>query len=780
VCSDDIDAKDNMLNTLEEVMAAAAEEEEAEEREREEEVDFELSADASLEIEGGELRLDGTSSVKGTVTVDGSSVIVCGRGSKVDMTSDGEEDDTSNASEEVSSGEVASSSDDETDETPRTKVDGTMELEEGARLEVDSLTIGATGVVSGTGDLEIKMDPRTVAVVEEKGGGGGRRLNSGETKKWRTKRSNVKISSSDVLDEETKTKVKNDRIKKKKERRARVFLKRNKGVVSIDTVDDEDLLKMVKEMNLNVKDDGVTMEDDDALMTREKMIERLSDAKSQQERSNKMAKVGKRSARRLAKEQEGLTSTITTLDLEDKEVMIEEGMRVLGASTTALERAKATKDGVAKKDLSKIASKYWRYVRIMKKRGVKRTRGATEDEKTSIRKYAKEYVLKKFQEGASEDEKTLINSKISAVKTALGSMATTEYPEEDEVVERIALWDELREVKEDGEASIKVAGRTTISEGAGFQLEPRAVVSLGEMNAKRGSSIIVGIGSKMNIGRDDDEVDDEIDDGSGDLTAGSMAVELGKDEAKKMFEVEEGATMTTEAESTVEVERLVRCDGDVLVRGKMTVQKDDAASTPEEEEEVEVVGVVAVESDEVVAPKGTFKLADGAELAGVGTVQAKTIEVTSGSFLRPGNSPGTMTMDGDVVLDSESHVQFEIMDTVEDQYDLLRVSGKMLLGGTMNVEAGDSCLMPVAVITTQEGLESEFDHFNTGETEGASGSKSEDGYDYLIGCATCEANQHVVRTGESMGTVSVEQGRHESQRLLLFSFFFFLSSSPFL
>ena len=413
---------------------------------------------------------------------------------------------------------------------------------------------------------------------------------------------------------------------------------------------------------------------------------------------------------------------------------------------------RSTKSGIEKKDLIEMASKYWRYTRIMKKRGVKRTKGATEKERTLIKKYAKDYVLKSLRDEATVEERTKIDAKIVAIKTAMGEAKN--FPEEDEIVERISLLDELREEKEDGEASMKVAGKTTVQEGADFVLEPRSVVCTSEMKAESGSTVVISTGSKMTIGRDDGEVDDEIEDGSSGSDGLDATSPLKKNKKEtKMLEVAEGAVVKTEAESRVEVERVVRCDGDFLVSGTIIVQKDDAKMV--EEDETEETNMMVVEENTVEEkPKGMFKLADGAELGGVGTMRAKTIEVTTGSVLRPGNSPGTMHMDGDVILDSLSHVQFEIIDTTEDQYDLLHVSGKMLLGGTMNVEAGESCLMPVAVITTQEGLESDFDDFNGGSTVGAAGTKSEDGYGYNIGCSVCEANQHVVKSqSASMGTV---------------------------
>jgi hypothetical protein len=104
----------------------------------------------------------------------------------------------------------------------------------------------------------------------------------------------------------------------------------------------------------------------------------------------------------------------------------------------------------------------------------------------------------------------------------------------------------------------------------------------------------------------------------------------------------------------------------------------------------------------------------------------------------------------DVELDAESVVNVEIVNS--DNYDLLHVSGKILLGGQLNVNEGDSCLQPVKIFKSEEGIESEFSSIN-GAAADTSGSKSADGYDYTLGCSACQANQYVMKTSDSnMGT----------------------------
>merc|ERR1711865_40353 len=212
-----------------EILDKAIEEEEKEIEEKEETIDFEMTSDTTLEIEGGEMRLEGKGAIKGKVKIDGSSKVVCGRGAYVEMTSDDDEDDAPNSEEE-----------------------------EGAKLEVDSMTVGPTGGISGAGDLRIKSDPRTIAVKEDPDAAAGTK-----EKKWRSKRSKFKISSGDVLDDTAKTAAKMERKKRAHERKSKSYLKSKGMCPGATTV--KELLVCLKELKLNTKPDGVTPEDDAAM-----------------------------------------------------------------------------------------------------------------------------------------------------------------------------------------------------------------------------------------------------------------------------------------------------------------------------------------------------------------------------------------------------------------------------------------------------------------------------------------------------------------------------------
>jgi len=335
---------------------------------------------------------------------------------------------------------------------------------------------------------------------------------------------------------------------------------------------------------------------------------------------------------------------------------------------------------------------------------------------------------------------------MTEIKATIAS-PDTNFPEEDKVIEEIALWDELKEEKEDEETSIKVAGKAIVKEGAEFVVEPRAKIKMGELKAERGSKTTFKTGSVVTIAREDDEIDDEVTE-EDDEQVETIAAE--KIRPKKEFAIEEGATLETEVESKMEFERDVRFDGNAKISGEMKFLKDDHGKVVEEEDATEAETTTTTTPTKTEA-KGEVEFEVGSIVKGVGRVSAKIIKFTGNSVLRPGHSPGTFEMDCDVILDSGSQVQFEIITIEPDQYDLLQINGKMKLGGTMNVDSGSTCLEPVSVITTQEGLENDFDEFERGATVGASGSKSEDGYDYKIGCSICGANQYVKKVTTTMG-----------------------------
>ena len=69
-------------------------------------------------------------------------------------------------------------------------------------------------------------------------------------------------------------------------------------------------------------------------------------------------------------------------------------------------------------------------------------------------------------------------------------------------------------------------------------------------------------------------------------------------------------------------------------------------------------------------------------LSGVGSINGN---VTSGGAFNPGNSPGTFTINGNLVLLSSSNLNMEIAGLDAGQYDIIDVKGDITLGGKMNI-----------------------------------------------------------------------------------------------
>ena len=59
--------------------------------------------------------------------------------------------------------------------------------------------------------------------------------------------------------------------------------------------------------------------------------------------------------------------------------------------------------------------------------------------------------------------------------------------------------------------------------------------------------------------------------------------------------------------------------------------------------------------------------------------------MTNAGTLRPGASPGTLTIAGNLTLTPTSLLDIEIEGTGADQHDLIHVTGTAALGGTVNV-----------------------------------------------------------------------------------------------
>jgi filamentous hemagglutinin family protein len=71
-------------------------------------------------------------------------------------------------------------------------------------------------------------------------------------------------------------------------------------------------------------------------------------------------------------------------------------------------------------------------------------------------------------------------------------------------------------------------------------------------------------------------------------------------------------------------------------------------------------------------------------LAGGGTLDLGDGVLTNTGTIAPGNSPGTLTIDGDLIMDAASVLDIELGGTAEGEYDRVHVTGDVTLGGTVN------------------------------------------------------------------------------------------------
>ncbi|GAA0397473.1 autotransporter domain-containing protein [Brevundimonas terrae] len=82
---------------------------------------------------------------------------------------------------------------------------------------------------------------------------------------------------------------------------------------------------------------------------------------------------------------------------------------------------------------------------------------------------------------------------------------------------------------------------------------------------------------------------------------------------------------------------------------------------------------------------GSFSVLDGATLGGSGTLGSgagSTVTIASGATLSPGNSIGTLTVNGDLLFQQGARFVVEVAPGGSDS-DLVKVSGKATLGGTV-------------------------------------------------------------------------------------------------
>jgi fibronectin-binding autotransporter adhesin len=118
-----------------------------------------------------------------------------------------------------------------------------------------------------------------------------------------------------------------------------------------------------------------------------------------------------------------------------------------------------------------------------------------------------------------------------------------------------------------------------------------------------------------------------------------------------------------------------------------------------------------------VAPTRTGGLVvlDGGTLGGAGTLAGSGVEVLSGGRVSPGNSIGTLTVDGDYTHRAGAVLHAEINPAGDS--DRLQVTGHATLeGGTVEVDAAAGAYNPATqytLLTAAGGIQGEFDNLIT-------------------------------------------------------------------
>ena len=160
------------------------------------------------------------------------------------------------------------------------------------------------------------------------------------------------------------------------------------------------------------------------------------------------------------------------------------------------------------------------------------------------------------------------------------------------------------------------------------------------------------------------------------------------------LDLQNGASLLNAAGATMDVQAP---DGSVLdntVGGPVTLTNDGTLVVASD-------GVVSVTADMVnsgtldiqagsLDPNGSFSHTDGAVLQGTGALSLTDATVTAlDGDVRPGTSPGALTVEGALPLSTLSTVSIELNGTTAgSQYDQLTILGRATFGGVLDITAG--------------------------------------------------------------------------------------------
>jgi autotransporter-associated beta strand protein len=89
---------------------------------------------------------------------------------------------------------------------------------------------------------------------------------------------------------------------------------------------------------------------------------------------------------------------------------------------------------------------------------------------------------------------------------------------------------------------------------------------------------------------------------------------------------------------------------------------------------------------------------DGGTLKGASTIEAPVV-LGGDAIVAPGNSPGTLTINGDFTMGPNNHLQIEIADLTH--FDLLKVLGVATLDGKLDVLVDSAFAPPGGIATGQ-------------------------------------------------------------------------------
>ncbi|WP_231363091.1 autotransporter domain-containing protein [Thioalkalivibrio sp. ALR17-21] len=175
--------------------------------------------------------------------------------------------------------------------------------------------------------------------------------------------------------------------------------------------------------------------------------------------------------------------------------------------------------------------------------------------------------------------------------------------------------------------------------------------------------------------------------GGVEILEGTLQLGAGEDTGSLTAPVENDGVLAFNRADEYTVEADVSGGGDLVQRGEGTLILDS---------EQDYTGETRVESGTLVADAdlsaASARVLDGGTLAGRGTLGDTTVE--DGGRLDPGNSVGSLTVDGDLLLSPDSRLDFALGAPGEDEPDAgtsdrIEVTGDLTLDGVLDLRQSE-------------------------------------------------------------------------------------------